>query len=539
MNFENFLSQKIFELRHELNKMTNEHPELKPHFGLSHAGLLDNETEKLVESCSFFLTLTHSKMQSIIANQVRNFMEPIFPEWYIPEIPSYIVEFDNFEEFYSIQEEFDEKEYITCECQIDEQSLKLSTLGKQELSPFKAINSYFVAGDRECFLNIEFKNMLEFEDYDFNAKLRVYLQSDDPEEMVSLIGYLFDRDLFHKEIIFQNEEEEYKISKDILSLNFNFSEKKYIFFESKNKLENTRDILNNLKNMLYIDIDLSKFKILMINEFKLKIPLLGSGYSNFKNLRNFIKTNCFVFYNIYKQTLPWKILNSETEGEIEIADLKTNGVISVSDIKFIDNKTEKKIDPSSFGNISKYISFDFELPFNIEHKIKYNTFHIKNDIRFEQTAICTNLFINNEKLLQKNITVLNSLSTSFGKILNSSSDHIFYSEALSNPLFFQYLYNMNYFIGKKIKPLKLLIQYFKSLEHLFFNNKNLFYTYINNIMEQNWTLKVEVINTELDFYSDFLLTKMPDKKYFFYDRYMESLMTSINDKDYRHIIRRN
>ena len=48
MNFENFLSQKIFELRHELNKMTNEHPELKPHFGLSHAGLLDNETEKLV-----------------------------------------------------------------------------------------------------------------------------------------------------------------------------------------------------------------------------------------------------------------------------------------------------------------------------------------------------------------------------------------------------------------------------------------------------------------------------------------------------------
>ncbi len=539
MNFENFLSQKIFELRHELNKLTNEHPELKPHFGLSHAGLLDNETEKLVESCSFFLTLTHSKMQSVIANQVRNFMEPIFPEWYMPEIPSYIVEFDNFEEFYSIQEEFDEKEYITCECQIDEQSLKLSTLGKQELSPFKAINSYFVAGDRECFLNIEFKNMLEFEDYDFNTKLRVYLQSDDPEEMVSLIGYLFDRDLFHKEIIFQNEEEEYKISKDILSLNFNFSEKKYIFFESKNKLENTRDILNNLKNMLYIDIDLSKFKILMLNEFKLKIPLLGSGYSNFKNLRNFIKTNCFVFYNIYKASMPYQFVDTNSESEIEIANFKNDGVLSINKIEYIDNINQRNLNLRGISEINKCISFDFEIPFNIEFKIKLNKHLLKNEIHIYKEAIFTKVIKNYSELVRKNINISGSFNKNFGQIINSSSNHIFYNEAISDPLFFQYLYNTNYFIEKKIRPLKFLIDYYNKISSFYYNNKESFYFYIKNILEQNWNLKVEIIDQKLDFYSDYLLTKILDKKFFFYDRYMESIMTNINDKDYRHVIRRN
>ncbi|WP_397601997.1 hypothetical protein [Silvanigrella sp.] len=539
MNFENFLSQKIFELRHELNKLTNEHPELKPHFGLSHAGLLDNETEKLVESCSFFLRLTHSKMQSVIANQVRNFMEPIFPEWYMPEIPSYIIEFDNFEEFYSIQEEFDENEIISCECTYENKNLKLSAPGGMQLSPFSAMNSFFVTGDRECYLHIKFENRIEFEDYDFNAKIRLYLHSDDSEEIVSLISYLFDKNLIHKQIILQSNEEEYKADKTILSLNFENSEKKNVFFESKNKLENTREILNNLKNLLFIDIDLTEFKTVLLDDFTIKIPLLSQAFLKFKHLKNFIKTNCFIFYNIYKTKMPWQFIDIDSKDELEIASLKHDGVIHICKVEYYDNKRGKEVDLKGVAGISKFLSFDFEIPFNIEYKIKINKELLKDEIHIYKEAICTTLIKNPCCLLEKEIFTSKSSNNYIGKILNSNSNHIFYSEALSDPKFFQYLYNMNYFIGKKIKPLKFLINYYNKIEHLYFNHKMSFYFYLKNILEQNWNLKVEMINENLEFYSDFLLTAEQNKSFFFYDRYMEFIMTQMNDKDYKHIIRRN
>lgn len=538
MKFETFLSEKIFELRNELNKLSLEYPELKPHFGLSHAGLLDTESEKLVESVGFFLTTTHASMQSNIANIVRNYMDPIFPELYMPQIPTCIVEFNNYLEFDDFNYSLKHNSYITNEISIHGETIKLSTFGNIALTPFKVTECRFIPSEFETNLYLKFNYEIDNIENNFNTKIRLYLYSSNYEEIINLIGYIFDKKFSNNKITVQTTERNFEIERECLSLNFNFSKNRNIFFESKNKLNYAMDILNNLKNFLYIDIDLSKYKNEILNGFSIKIPLESETYEIFSHLKNFIKTNCFVYYNIYKKDLNWQFINNESENIINIADLKNDCVLSIDEIQYINNKTEKEHDVSNIIETYKDIAFDFEIPFNIEHKVQIKPSKLTSELRLEKKAICTNFISNPLNLTNKRLYSTGSMSSCFGNILIIPDNHIFYNEVISDPKFFQNLYNINYYIGKKTKPLKLLIEYFEQIESLYYSNKINFYKYLKQINIIKWKFTVEMINFKPVFSSEYFIRSSNNKSFFFYDKFLEQYMTFISDKDYKIVLNR-
>jgi len=84
MIFENVMSEHLYEIRNKLHQLGIKYPEVGPHFGLSHSGLIDNETEKLAEAFSFKLTMSECFRKSTITNLMKTFMEVRFPEWFRP-----------------------------------------------------------------------------------------------------------------------------------------------------------------------------------------------------------------------------------------------------------------------------------------------------------------------------------------------------------------------------------------------------------------------------------------------------------------------
>ena len=118
------------------------------------------------------------------------------------------------------------------------------------------------------------------------------------------------------------------------------------------------------------------------------------------------------------------------------------------------------------------------------------------------------------------------------------AEHLFYNEAICDPKFFQKLYNTNYYIGKRVKVLKHLIEYYKDIEHFFYNNKKTFYDYLDQIKILKWDFMAEMIDCEIVFTSEYDIWKSDNNKHYFYDKFIEYLATQMNDKDFNHVLNR-
>lgn len=538
MNFEKYLTEKVYELRNDLNKLTEKHSELKPHFGLSHSGLLDTETERLVESSAFFMTHTHAKLQSTIANQIKNFMEPLFPDLYLPEIPSYIVEFNNYDEYYEIENKLKSCNFMTCNFNYNEKEHFLSILGNKSLSPYQISSSYFTPGNRYSDLNLVFDLMVDIESDNISKKYKIYLDHDNTELMLDLMTFI----LYHKggldrPIFYEDSNNSFEMDRDIISFSIDKEELKSVFFKGDNKLHEIKDILNNLKNYLFLEIDFTKYFEQISESFTIKIPLATNCYNIFSSVKNIFKTNCFVFHNVYKKDLPWMFLSKDSESEVEICDLKKDSVLSIHEINFFDNEKECIYNPTDDIYVNKKIDFDFEMPINLTHFLKVNKEKLKTEVRVQAKAICTSFVKNYLELVGKEIQISDQVSTSFGKIINSDSNHIFYPELLSDPQFLNYHYNTNFFIGKKINTFLTLKEYFKSISHLFFKNKEFFPTYLNEIGYCSYAFSVDVLEKDFRYVIQYTLkksqNKLSDK---LYAKILENLLEKITDRDVRYVV---
>lgn len=538
MNFEKFLTEKVYELRNDLNNLTDKYSELKPHFGLSHNGLLDTETERLVESSAFFMTLTHAKMQSTIANQIKNFMEPVFPDLYLPEIPTYIVEFNNYEEYYDIEAKLKTSNYMTCNFNYNEKEHYLSILGNKSLCPYAISNSYFTAGSRNCDLNLVFDLMVDIESDAVSKKYKLYFNHDNINLMLDLFAYILFHNHLDRPIIYEDANNTFKMDRSILSLSLENEKIKNVFYDNNNKLDKIKDVLNNMKNYLFLEIDFSQYFEQISESFTIKIPLSSDCYNVYSQVKNIVKTNCFVFHNVYKKDLPWIFVSNSSDNEIEICDLKNNSVLSLSEISFFDNEKECIYTPTDDIYVNKRINFDFEIPMNITQFLKIDKEKLKSEVRVQVKAICTSFIKNYLELVGKEIFIADQVSSAFGTILNSNSNHIFYPEVLSDPTFLNYHYNTNFFIGKRINTFLTLKDYYNSISHLFFNNKEFFLNYIDEIKISNYLFSVDVLEQNFRYVIQYNLGKINKKiRDHIYAKILEKLLESITDRDVRYKVK--
>lgn len=322
------------------------------------------------------------------------------------------------------------------------------------------------------------------------------------------------------------------MDRNILSFNIENEKLKNVFFDNNNKLHKIKDVLNNMKNYLFLEIDFSQYFDQISESFTIKIPLSLDCYNKYSSLKNIVKTNCFVFHNVYKKDLPWLFISNNSKNEVELCDLKKDSVLSLNEVQFFDNQKECLYIPKDDIYINKKIDFDFEIPINITQLLKVDLKKLKTEVRVQIKAICTSFIKNYLDIAGKEIFISDQVSSRFGVIINSNSSHIFYPELLSDPAFLNYHYNINFFIGKRINTFKNLKEYYKSISHLFFSDKEFFLNYLNEVRFSDYLFFVDVLEKDFKYVIQYNFGKVKRKiSDEIYARILENLLQSITDRD--------
>ncbi|WP_158996629.1 hypothetical protein [Pigmentibacter ruber] len=532
MDFEKFLAKQMYTFKNELNLLTNDYSELKPHFSLSHNGILDNETEKLVESCSLFMTLSNAKMQGVIANEIKKFMEPIFPEWFLPEIPTYIIEYQNFDEFSDIYKYISENEVIPCDININDINYEFNLKKTDNIIPFKIDKSFFIPGEHSAFLSLIFSPITEDENIElFNSKIRLYFNHSNKKFILSLFDFIFSD---KKNLLLTYNSTIFEIERNNLNFCFDSNKDPFNLFD-KNKLFKIKNILNNLKNLFFIEINLASAP-LITSDFELKIPINPSAYELFKHEKDFIKTNCFIVHNIYETEIPWSFISVDSPSEIEVASLKEQGILCITDMKIYDNIKDNEVLNEKHISMLSSLYFEYDIPFNIIHKILVNKEKLKKEYRIKMKGLATNIFSDYNTLQNIDINIGGKLGFSFGKILNCDSNHIFYSELLCDSKLFNFMYNANIFLPKKIHGLEYLLDYFIKIEKFYFKDKEIIFDFIKDINILKKEIYVCSKSYPQNYYSEYLISLKSSEKNIFLTQFLEFFLNYILEKDFICII---
>lgn len=540
MKFADVMSDHLYDLRQKIHKLGEKYPEMASHYSLSSEGLFDTETEKLVEKFCYLLTESEANRTSIIANKIKPFMEILFPEWYYPEVSTCIAEFNNFDEIDYFLNFIQHENYITFESKHENKSLYLSSNCNFSLIPMSITKSYFTETATLCHMHLIFKNHSKNKNCINNNKIKIYLHSNNIEIILKLFHYIFDQNFKNSKYKLKVSGQEIELDRNTISMPlFNFKDTtQNVFFKSKNKISIIRDILNKLHHYFYIEINLNTSIFLNYPEFSIHIPLNINSYSEFKGCVNFAKTNCIPIYDIYKENLKnIAILKTNKENYIEISDLEKNGLISISDKNIVNFKTNKAENFPKGINIESSIQFAPLIPYNIKHYISFDDDFFKRDGLIYLKGIFTQLVNNNSKLQGNILKIIGASSVKFGNILSQPTQVNFYSEILSNSEFFSFLYNLNYFIGKKMDNLSMLQEYFEKLSSLPFNYKKYFFQYISEIHIIKWKMMARM-NEELEpkIISKYFIKKTNNIFNYFFDRILEKLLEGFSESDLKYEI---
>jgi hypothetical protein len=532
MIFEKVMAEHLNDLRQKIHGLGNEFPEMAPHFGLSHAGLVDTETEKLVEMFCFHLTESEASRKSVIANKIKPFMEVIFPEWYRPEVSSCLAEFNNYEEFQSFTNLMQQEEPITFECEYEEKTVSLSANPGFPLLPFSIEKSYFTVSETLTHLHFYFKNHFPNEADKKNNKIRIYLNSSSHEEILSLIHYIFEPSFNEQSFFLKLQDKEISLDREFISFPLFelHNAKQNVFFDCKNIF---KDVLNRLHHYFYIEIDLGKSDIFSSKEFSIHIPLNKNAYSEFSNLQNFAKTNCMPLYDVYKKGLKTITIDKDSNEEnILICDLKNNHTLEVTDVTFYDFNTKRNQALPEYMDLESTIRFTPFIPYNINHHIIFKETDTKSNSFVSANGIFTHLLTLKDNMINRKLKNSGSLNSDFGFVLTQPTQTLFYSEILSDSDFFHFIYNWNYFVGKKMNNLSMVLEYIEKMSHLSFNFKESFYKYFNEIEIIKWKM-VARMSKKGDplIISRYQLKQTENKCNYVFDRILEKILDSLAETD--------
>lgn len=542
MKFDITMSEHLHDLRQNIHKLGEKYPEVAPYFGLSHAGLLDNETEKLVEKFCFLLTESEANRMSVIANKIKPFMEKIFPEWYRPEVATCIAEFNNFDEFENYFNIIRNNYLITFECKFNRKILYLSTNYDLSLLPISIEKSYFTSTETLTHFHLHFKNQLKNKFNVNNNIIKIYLNTQKYEEVLNLIYYLFDPIFINKKFLFKTNNIEIELDRSFITLplsDFKFISHN-VFFNVKNKLAAIKDILNKLHHYFYIEIKLDNNLYLNTNQFSLHIPLSKNAYYEFNKLENFAKTNCIPIFDIYKERLNTiSIYTDNKESEIFISDLKNSHTIELTDCALYDFQTKKIKNLPDYMYPQSKIYFSSEIPFNIEHKFIFDEPYNNKNSYLLANAVLTQLIDNNDNLKNLTLKCTGEINSDFGNIISQPTSSIFYTEVLSDSNFFNFMYNWNYFIGKKIDNLSMFLEYIEYISNLNFIFKDSFFKYFKEIKIIKWKMFARIDAQENPKIISRYFIENNNKKYnFFFDKLLEKILNSLTESDLEYEIKR-
>ncbi|WP_186645211.1 type VI secretion system baseplate subunit TssF [Fluviispira vulneris] len=485
MNFENVMAKHLNEMRHEISSMTSEFPELTQHFGMGHNGLLDTETEKLLEAFSFMLTESEATRKSLMANKVMAFLENVFPEWFRPDISSSVVEFQAYENFDSILNDMKRKEVLSLKLKQDNKDLKFSFLSPKYITPYFIEKSYFSKNMSQAFLHLDFKNKVFASALETTKTMRVYFQFENIENTFSLFNCLIEDE---NNFTFSSYEVREEIKRKNITLPiFEDRRKESIFFTSKNKLSVFLNVLNKLNHYFYIDINLEEQLSEKRDNFSLIIPLNLYLFDNLLKYNNFAKTNCIPVFSIYQKSITNVNLNiNENSATLPVSSLKDDHILEINQSHIYNFKLKTKDPLASDMSIVKEIKFSLDIPFDIRHSFIFNKSSVAPDSLLMTEGLCIDCFEQMQFLNKENMGLTSSDDSRFGHLITEVMPTIFYPEVFYDSEFLNYLYNLNYFIGKKMNNLPKIMEYFKKIKDNYFNYKDPVYKYLNSIVIQDW-----------------------------------------------------
>ncbi len=544
MQFEKVMNEHLHGIRNDLYQLGLKYPNLSEHFGLSHAGLIDSETEKLVEAFSFKLTHSEAKRNSEILNIVKPFIHFEYPEWFRPAVSSCMCEFNNYEEYQNVEKILKESDKLNFSVSNTEETFRLSGLPHLALTPFTVDKAFFSQTERLSYLTIHFSNKLVEEDFLKNSsKIRVFLNMDNPEKTMELFYYLFHSETYGIKPKFITNKHVEELTSQIFSIPFDSinSDKDQVFFKKCNKLNKVNYILNYLNHFFFLDIDLSQIKNLQtIDSFKLEIPLSKGVYTQFSSFKNFMKTNCFPLYDIYTDkidTIP--LYFTEDSKYAPIGSLKDNGLIEVINYKLYDYEAEKFLPLPKEIELHQEIQFSPGIPYNIVQYLITDDNKDNIKLNFESEGIFTNKLKDAIDIIHADVVSTDNFDTAFGTIVTRHSPTILYSEAISNTELFNFLYNWNYYIGKKLNNLSMIVEYLDKIKPYFFNFKNEISSYISRAKIYEWKLITRMNDAgKTEIVARYLLFRTNTISDHFFDRIFEVILANIAENELIYEIKR-
>lgn len=536
MIFEKHMNNALYDIRNEIHALGQQYPHLSEFFGLSHSGLIDTETEKLVESFCYKLTDSEAQRKSLITNTIKPFVDFQFSEWFRPFPASVICEYNNFSEFETTDKTLKENKILKFSITLDGKKYNFSSDSKLKLSPIVVQDSYFTQSETASFLNIKFENML-FENIRYlKPKIRIYLNIPEAQKNLHLIYYLFNSTVYNHKLKLKFDDKITEINTKIFSIPFNdmLNEKEFVYFGKQNKFNFINHIFNYLHHYFYLDIDLTEIsEPISTRNFILEIPLSREVFSEFNGNKNFIKTNCIPLYDIYKDKV--ETLNFDFDinlKEKEIYNLKENKVIEITDCRFFDFKDKKLKKLPDAVTINANISYVPGIAFDIIQILSNSEPEKELKGHIEANAIFTNLLSNKEDLISNEVILEDNFSTLFGTIISRQTPTIFYSDLISNQDIFNFLYNWNYYIGKQMNNYSMLKDYFEKIGTHYFNFKEIFHDYFSNMYLAFWDIYAMMKdNGKPKIGSRYRIKSRSLKDEYFIDRLMEQVMNNISETD--------
>lgn len=544
MQFEKCMNEHLHGIRNDLYQLGLKHPQLTEFFGLSHAGLIDSETEKLVEAFTFKLTHSEAMRNSQITNTVKPFIHFEYPEWFRPVVSSCICEFNNYAEYQNIDNLLNTSDILNFSVSTEEKNYKLSSLANLKLTPFSIEKSFFSQSETLSYLNIYFKNELYNEDFlKESNKIRVFFNMDNPEKTMELFYYLFHSNTYGNKPKFIVNKTIEELNSKIFSHSFSELNKNsdQIYFQKCNKLNKFNYALNYLNHFFFLEIDLSQIKNLhSIENFKLEIPLTKDVYQYFNQFKNFLRTNCLPLFDIYSEendTIP--LFFSEDTKYAQIGSLKDNGLIEVVNFKLYDHEEEKYLPLPKHIELHQEIQFSPGIPFNIIQYLITDDNADNFKLNFESDGIYTNYLKDEHDIIHCNVASINNYDAEFGTIVTRHSPTILYSEAISNTELFNFLHNWNYYLSKKMNNLSMLIEYFNKVKPYFFNYKNQFINYFSRVHIHEWKICARMNDSgQTEIVARYYLYRTSVLSDHFFDRMLEVLLASIAENDLIYEIKR-
>ena len=499
------------------------------------------ETEKLVERFCFSLTISQAFRRSTIANHIKNFMVVLFPEWYRPEVASMIVTFNNYKQFDSMVNLTELSEPLTFKCEYQEKPVYLSAKSGFKLFPFSIEHSFINSTETLTHMYFNFKSHVKVEDNLKYKKVNIYLHSTNPEDIFTLLYYIFDPRLKDKNCHLTMDGKTIEINRKAITLPMHglTEETQNVFFDSKNKLTPFLEVLNKLHHYFYIEIDLGYEFQLNTGDFKLYIPLHKQAHADLPNLKNFAHTNCIPVFDIYKDNIRTLSINNEdteinknVENKIKIATLEDHKLVHILSSRIYDLGTEESSPLPSDMFLESEIQFSPTIPFNIEHKLVLKKNARIRDSYLWLKGMRTQLLKDSHTIVGSALKTKDHSNMSFGNILTEPSHTIFYCEILSDPEFFNFIYNWNHFLGKKMDNLEMLSEYLAKIRHLFFNYKETFFKYFDEIKVIKWKM-VARMSDECKplIISRYTIKASDNKAHYLYDRMLEKILTHIAETD--------